>query len=183
MSAAAQERLERRRMSLEEFRALPDEVRAEYVDGEAIVSPPADMPHNEIGLRLIFLLRAALPGRHVGYEIGLRLTPTKWRIPDVAVLDRIEPVSWTDQVPLLVVEVLSPSTRREDMLRKSGEYQRAGVGQYWLVDREARSLTILRNNNDGWDIALELDDDHPTGSVDVGDHGIVDLGLNALLDF
>ena len=46
--------------------------------------------------------------------------------------------------PDLVVEILSPGTRRRDKSRKRAVYDREGVGEYWLVDPEARSVTVLR---------------------------------------
>ena len=44
--------------------------------------------------------------------------------------------------PDLVIEILSKSTRRLDMLNKYNIYQRAGVREYWIVDPEARTVTV-----------------------------------------
>ena len=107
------------------------------------------------------------------------------RIPDVLATERPFEGSWADQVPVLVVEILSPSTRGEDTLRASTEYLAAGIAQYWIVDREHGSLTALTAAQDGWSVVLELDEDHPVGvvpiSADGGTHGEVDLDLTALL--
>ena len=46
--------------------------------------------------------------------------------------------------PDLVVEILSPGTRRRDKGRKRAVYDREGVREYWIVDPEARSITVLR---------------------------------------
>ena len=45
--------------------------------------------------------------------------------------------------PLLAVEVLSPSTRRVDLLLKRDRLQAAGVPSYWLVDPEGPAVTVL----------------------------------------
>jgi Uma2 family endonuclease len=45
--------------------------------------------------------------------------------------------------PLLAVEVLSPSTRRIDLLLKRDRYQAAGAAAYWLVDPEEPSVRAL----------------------------------------
>jgi Uma2 family endonuclease len=45
-------------------------------------------------------------------------------------------------IPLLVVEVLSPSTVRRDRDRKTGIYLRAGVREVWLVDPDAGTVEV-----------------------------------------
>jgi Uma2 family endonuclease len=46
--------------------------------------------------------------------------------------------------PDLVVEILSPGTRRRDRGRKRAIYDREGVQEYWIVDPEAQAITALR---------------------------------------
>ena len=62
--------------------------------------------------------------------------------PDLFVAPLIEgrrPRSWREiRQLLLAVEVLSPSTARADRQVKRRRYQRHGVGEYWIVDLEAR---------------------------------------------
>lgn len=175
------DRVQRLRMSWEDYLRLPEGVRAEYVDGEVIVNAQPRSGHNRASYRLANAIEAALdPGLDVvtasGYHNG-----TKVRVPDIAVYPEIEDVSLYEQTPILLAEVLSPSTRTEDMLRKPSEYAQAGVGQYWVLDRDNRTLTIMTNNGGGWDLLLELDDQQPTGEVVVGDHGTVPLDLDALI--
>jgi Uma2 family endonuclease len=50
--------------------------------------------------------------------------------------------------PLLVVEVLSPTTRRRDLVNKREYYLDAGVGEYWLVDGERREIRVIRRGHD-----------------------------------
>ena len=45
--------------------------------------------------------------------------------------------------PVLVVEVLSPSTRATDTTLKRHVFEQAGITSYWLVDAAAPSLTAL----------------------------------------
>lgn len=181
MSAGAVERLERRRMSLEEFDALPDDVRAEYSQGVAIVSPPAGVPHQALGGRLVALLHGALSGCEVFQEGGLRTGGDGRRIPDVLVMPHIDDRVWSEQVPLLVIEILSPSTRSEDTLRKPREYARIGVPHFWIVDRDAATVTILQNGGDGWDIAFELRDSDAPADISLEPYGVARLNVAALL--
>ena len=172
--------IERVAMSFAEFERLPDDVFAEYIDGCAVVSPWPDMEHQTVAFEMAKLLEAALPETHVVMETGLRTVQDGHRIPDVMVLPAYKNAVWTEQTPILTVEVSSPSTRPEDLFRKSTEYQAVGVGQYWLVDRRQRTLAVLGNNGAGWDVLLDLDADRPQGEVAVGEHGVVRLDVEAL---
>ena len=50
--------------------------------------------------------------------------------------------------PVLAVEVLSPSTRRYDLVRKRRLYERAGVREYWVVDPEDESVSVFHRAED-----------------------------------
>jgi Uma2 family endonuclease len=62
--------------------------------------------------------------------------------PDVYVVPLREghlPRKWEEYgIPLLVVEILSPSTAHKDRLVKRRRYQQTGVAEYWVVDLDAR---------------------------------------------
>jgi Uma2 family endonuclease len=51
--------------------------------------------------------------------------------------------------PAMVIEVLSPSTRKRDQRIKLQLYERSGVREYWMVDPDARAVTIHRRADDG----------------------------------
>ena len=51
--------------------------------------------------------------------------------------------------PDLVIEILSPGTRRRDKGRKRAVYDREGVQEYWIVDPDARAITALRRPRAG----------------------------------
>ncbi len=46
----------------------------------------------------------------------------------------------------LVMEVVSddPEGRRRDLVEKRRDYARAAIGEYWMVDPETRTITVLR---------------------------------------
>ena len=43
----------------------------------------------------------------------------------------------------MIIEILSPSTRRHDRLVKLNLYQRAGVLEYWMVDPDNQSVQVF----------------------------------------
>jgi Uma2 family endonuclease len=59
-------------------------------------------------------------------------------------------------VPDLVVEVLSPSTKRIDQEQKKRVYERNGVREYWLVDPVSQSVHVLSLTAAGYDEGRSL---------------------------
>jgi Uma2 family endonuclease len=173
--------LQRFRTSWEEFLDLRVEGKAEWVDGEVLVSPPAAPRHGEVASRLNFALMTALPSLVVYAEVGLRLPGNRLRIPDLMVVERRAAGRFVEEPPLVVAEILSRSTMTEDLLRKGPEYAAAGAHQYWAVDPEARNLLVFENADSRWEPLSRLDEQHPTGEVAVGEHGVVPLDLTWLL--
>lgn len=177
------DRLVRRPMPLEDYLALPEGVRAEWVDGMVVMAPHASTGHNEVLFRLALLLKGALPATGVHVEPNVVVAEgRRYRIPDLVVVPAFKDVDWVRETPVLIAEILSPSTRSEDMLRKSRDYLEAGVGQYWIVDREARTILVQSNAVDRWEDLLVLHDAARAGEVQVGEYGAVALDLPALLD-
>lgn len=178
------ETLQRIRMSYEEYEALPEHSRAEWVDGVVVMSPTSPTRrHQKVTRRMANFLEASLPRTDVIDGLTVCLPNNRERIPDVTVM--AEPPAgnfiMVGETPLLVVEVLSPSTRSEDTIRKSAEYFAAGIQQYWVVDPELRTIEVFEHGSDAWLPLLRLDEATPTGSVVVGDHGTVTVELSALL--
>ncbi|HEY0828580.1 MAG TPA: type II toxin-antitoxin system prevent-host-death family antitoxin [Bacilli bacterium] len=65
--------------------------------------------------------------------------------PDILVICDIENIDQKGKykgTPALVVEVLSPSTRGKDLIKKLDLYKRSGVKEYWVVDPMNEQITI-----------------------------------------
>ncbi|WP_367992328.1 Uma2 family endonuclease [Nocardioides eburneus] len=174
------ETLQHLRMSWEEYLQLPEKPKAEWVDGEVVVSPPVGQPHGVSTLRLGARLLECLPGLVVMTEVGVRLPRNRVRAPDLMVVEHRTDERFVTDPPVLVVEVLSPSTRSEDTIRKSMEYAAGGVGQYWILDPELRALDIHANRDGAWQPLLHLDEARPIGEVTVAGH-VVSLDLGDVL--
>jgi len=170
-------------MSRRAFEALPERPRAEWAEGKAyIMMAPVAFEHGHSTVKLIALLVNCLTGVDVVTEVGYRMADSD-RGPDIAVVPAgTASGTWITEPPLLIVEIVSPSTRSQDYVTKSAEYGKAGVGQYWIVDPQVRVVTILVNDGKGgWDLAQELNPDNPTATIEIPNHGIVNLALDAIV--
>ncbi len=125
--------------------------RLELIDGELLVSPtPSDM-HQRVSSNLVYALEQHIRPRRLGAvfaaPLTVRLSAENAVQPDILFLNR-ERASVLDGgivngAPDLVMEILSPSTRDVDLTRKRALYERFGVLEYWVIDVDARSVTVL----------------------------------------
>jgi len=130
-----------------DLEAMPDDGhRYELVDGVLVVTPAPGTAHQRCVVRLIaVLLAAAGAGQDVlGAPYDYLVGPTTLLQPDVLVARREDlGEARLERPPLLVVEVLSPSTRLTDLGTKLLAYEAAGVPAYWLVEPHEPGITVL----------------------------------------
>jgi Uma2 family endonuclease len=180
MSELVTDRLMRRAMSYAEYQRLPEQIRAEWIDGEVVVAPSPSFRHQQASRRLANLLEEALPNLVVVEAVTVVLVPKiRERIPDVVVVTE-EPSGIITETPVIAVEVTSPGNRSEDTVRKSTDYLAAGVGQYWLADPTERTLDVFENSPDGWVVVARVDDQTPEASVIVRGYGTVSVTLSTM---
>lgn len=120
--------------------------RYELIDGTLLVTPAPEVPHQVIVLALYRLLWAArVPGTTVlTAPVDWVPEPRTVLEPDVLVVRRDDARGkFLTATPLLVVEVLSPSTAAQDRGSKRLKYEELGVPAYWLVDPAGPTLTAL----------------------------------------
>lgn len=138
--------------TLAEVHSLPDDGnKYEVVRGELFVTPPPSDDHETITARLTRLLDPFVAVNSLGMVYHARAVMRfdgSEAEPDLMVRQshpRGRRGSWDDApTPLLVVEVVSPSTRRRDHEQKRQFYLDAGVPEYWIVDPDAESIRIVR---------------------------------------
>ncbi len=128
-------------------RALPDDgKRYEVLDGELFVTPAPSADHQEALMVLYRLLAPYVNEHRIGHlylsPADIEFSPRRLVQPDLFVaplLDGKRPRKWRDIHGLvLAVEGLSPSTARADRKVKSRIYMDEDVGEYWIVDLDAR---------------------------------------------
>lgn len=135
------------RLTLAEFDALPDNGEwRELLDGRVLVNPSPLTDHQIAAGNLYTLLRAAREP-----DLPVFFAPFDYRPddrtslqPDVLVCRREDlGHRGLQRPPALAVEVLSPSTRAQDLLRKRRVYEATGVDAYWIFEPEDAVLTVL----------------------------------------
>ena len=134
-----------------DYFALPETNRfIELSEGELFMPPHPTHTHQLIVFELATRMRSFVQKQDLGLvQIGplpVRLWPGKIREPDILFVakehsDRISEQTYGP--PDLVVEVLSPGTRRTDRLEKTVEYARAGVREYWIVDPHGQTAEVF----------------------------------------
>ena len=139
----------------EERDALPaDGSRHELIDGALVVTPAPHWRHEWASTELLVVLHAACPTHLKVFTAPLDVTLAVDTVvePDLLVARRadFDPGRYDlAVVPLLVVEVLSPSTRGVDQVLKLRRYEQAGTPSYWLVDPDTATLTAYELDSDG----------------------------------
>ncbi|MFP5218384.1 MAG: Uma2 family endonuclease [Actinomycetes bacterium] len=125
---------------------LPDDGnRYELVDGLLLVSPsPTERHQRALGELFVQLRAAAPPGLRVyAAPLDVRFSMRVQTQPDLLVVEDGPPREKLERLPLLCVELLSPGTRRHDVVLKRRAYERERVASYWLVDPDEPSLAAL----------------------------------------
>lgn len=130
-------------LTVDDYIALdePEGVRYELSEGELIVTPSPNYPHNRVRDDLNAALWNFVKPRQLGIvtsETDMKLAGETVRRPDVAFIsaDRLRGLD-LEQVPLplapdLAIEVVSKNDRADDLLLKVTQYLAAGVKTVWL---------------------------------------------------
>jgi Uma2 family endonuclease len=137
------------RLTYEDYAALPNDGRRyQLLEGEIDVTPAPSTTHQRVSRNLELVLSEHVRRLKLGalYDapVDMILDEETVTQPDILFVSR-ERLSIVHERGIegpadLVVEILSPKTRRVDRTTKMRIYAHAGVRHYWLVDPEARTL-------------------------------------------
>src|SRR3954468_9135137 len=140
-----------RAWTLDELHRLPDDGnKYELVEGDLFVTPAPNEEHETILARLHGLVGPYVATNSLGAvyrpRAVVRIRGSEVE-PDLMVrAERMRPKkSWEKApLPILVVEVVSDSSRRRDYGPKRDWYMKIGVAEYWIVDGDERQVTVVR---------------------------------------
>ena len=141
-----------------------DGQRHEIIDGEHFVTPAPNPHHQRIHRRIFLALGVFLEEHGLGelFSAPLDVVLSDFDIvqPDLVFFSTERLALLTERhaegAPDLVVEVLSPSTRRRDERMKRNLYEQAGVREYWIVDPELETVKVYTLRDGLFAAAVEL---------------------------
>ncbi|WP_271254601.1 Uma2 family endonuclease [Pseudanabaena sp. Chao 1811] len=150
-----------RRYSLEEYRAIAETSteKCEYHDGEIITMTGGTATHSRISRNIVNFLDSNLEGTNFeAFNNDLRIWIPKYRCgvyPDAMVVDGQLQFhdGREDEIlnPLLIVEVLSPSTQKYDRTDKFEMYRSIpSLSEYILVKQDRPFVERYRKQSNGW---------------------------------
>ena len=141
----------KRKLTYADLDFTPDDGRRyELVRGALLVTPSPRPRHQRICKRLALLLEGYFGQGGLGEVFfaptDVVLTDEDVFVPDLVVVGNPSDVTERaiEAPPLLVVEILSPSTRKRDRGIKAERYAELGVQHYWIVDSEQQTVECFR---------------------------------------
>lgn len=152
--------------------------RIEIIDGEAFMMSPPLRVHQSVLSALFLQIGNYLQGKSCKvYPAPFAVRPFEeggdapedvdtMLEPDITVVcdpDKLDKYGCKG-APDMVIEILSPSTRRHDLAVKYRLYQRAGVREYWIVDPDGKTVQVFKLE-DGF---YNAGDVYTAGTVPVG---------------
>ena len=147
------------KMTYEQFlRTIPDDVHAEWIDGEVVPMTPVSRDHNELSVFLLVLLCHYVEAQNLGKifcePFQMKTGPDlPGRSPDLMFVSkkRLSKVKQNHlQGPAdLVIEIISPDSRSRDRGEKFYEYEQGGVQEYWLIDPVRKQAEFWALGKDG----------------------------------
>jgi prevent-host-death family protein len=147
------------KVSYDEFLKISEasEKRYEYIDGEIFLLASPLYPHQK-AVREIFVKFALwFEGKKcepldAPFDVTLYKSLDNINVvqPDILVIcdkENIDEKGKYNGIPTLVVEVLSESTKRKDLIRKLNLYMATGIKEYWIVNTDSKEVYVYTFND------------------------------------
>lgn len=123
----------------------------EFIDHIVYMTPAPTPLHQRICFKVAKILDAYVVDKdcQMLQGVNIRFLDEQKRkigdvIPDVSVFcnyDNID-TAFIEDIPALIIEVVSPSTVYTDNIKKTDLYKRAGVKEYWIIDSKSKCITV-----------------------------------------
>ena len=161
--------------TMEDYYALPEERRAELIDGIIYDMASPTSVHQLIGAEIWEQLKSYIrnsKGKCVPMlaplDVQLDCDDRTMVQPDVLVVcdrERIH-MNCVYGAPDFIVEIMSKATRKKDSIIKLNKYMNAGVREYWMVDTESRKVVVYDFAHEEYPVIYGGEDKVPVGIFD-----------------
>lgn len=158
------------RYTLNDYYNLPDDVRAELIDGMLVFMEAPSFEHQEIITALLFEFELYIrshngPCKVLAAPLDVQLDCDSRTMvqPDIVVSCKKEQRNRRGifGAPDLCVEVVSDSTRKRDLGIKVAKYMNAGVREYWIVDAKRECVICYRFETEDYPVLYTFQDQIP----------------------
>lgn len=138
-------------VTLEEYEALPENIRAEVFDGQIYYMASPSQNHQIISMELSTILNSYLKNKkgscrvfHAPFDVKLSDNPLTIVQPDLMIIcDKSKlDEKRCNGAPDFIIEIVSPGNPSDDYIRKLYYYKNAGVREYWIVDPRRKTVTV-----------------------------------------
>ena len=141
----------------EDYWNLPEGTRAELIDGKLYDMAPPSRIHQQLVMELAGTIREYIKKNHgncqvypAPFAVNLDADDKDWVEPDISVI--CDPNKLTDRgcsgAPDLIIEIVSPSSRKMDYSLKNTIYSQADVRAYWIVDPVKKLVMVYDFENE-----------------------------------
>lgn len=138
-------------ISLEQYEALPEDIRAEVFDGQLYSMASPSQEHQTISIELLTILNTYLKNKkspcrvfHAPFDVKLFDEPLTIVQPDLMIVCDKNKLDGKrcNGAPDFIIEIISPGNPSDDYIRKLYYYKNAGVREYWIVDPRTRKVIV-----------------------------------------
>lgn len=153
-------------VTLEQYEALPENVRAEIFDGQISYMASPSQSHQIISMELSTVLNIYLKSKngscrvfHAPFDVKLSDTPLTIMHPDLMIICDKNKLDGKrcNGAPDFIIEIVSPSNPADDYIRKLYYYKNYGVREYWIIDPQRKSIMVNYFERDLFNIPYTFD--------------------------
>jgi len=121
----------------------------EYIDGVVVERNVGEYDHARLQAKLVhwFMTHEEEWKIRVVPEQRMQVAPLRYRVPDVTILAREQPIEQVfTHPPLAVIEVVSPEDSLRGYQERIADYLNFGIGHVWILDPALRKAWTAHRN-------------------------------------